>query len=276
MRDTVNQKLPCIILTMDIDPYKVLQVEVSASPLEIKRAYKKLSLQYHPDKIQQLKSEVAKDRFPQIQFAYSILSDPQKRHRYDTTGLVDGVSEEVFDWKQYFDETTEKITLDMIVEDRAKYQGSEEEREDILHNFVYYEGDFLRLFEVIPHLEFDEVLESRVFDLVEEALDKGDITVDKAVTKSWDKYKRSRKTKVKQMLNKLAKEAKQAEKALKSMKQKKINGEGDLKALIQKRQSERMDDLVSKLEAKYTKGKKRSLPDDEEFARIQEKMRRNR
>lgn len=262
--------------SMDIDPYKTLQVEVSASPLQIKKAYKKLSLQYHPDKIQQLKSEVDKDQFPKIQLAYSILSDVQKRHHYDTTGSLGGESPADFDWKEYFATTTEKITLDMIDEDRAKYVGSLEEKEDILHNFAFYDGDFLRLFEVIPHLEFDEALESRVFDIVESALEDGNIQVDKSVVRSWDKYKRSRKTKVKQMLSKMAREAKQAEKLAKSLKQKKVSSESDLKALIQKRLAGRMDDLISKLEAKYTKGKKRALPDDDEFDRIQEKMSRKR
>lgn len=261
---------------MDIDPYKILLVETSATPLQIKKAYKKLSLQYHPDKIQQLKSGVDKDQFPKIQFAYSILSDAQKRHRYDTTGSLDGESHSDFDWKEYFAATTQKITLDMIDEDRVAYVGSVEEKEDILHNFAFYDGDFLRLFEVIPHLEFDEALESRVFDIVESALEGGNVQVDKSVIKSWEKYKRSRKTKVKQMLSKMAREAKQAEKLAKSLKQKKVTSQSDLKALIQKRLAGRMDDLISKLEAKYTKGKKRSLPDEDEFDRIQEKLSRRR
>lgn len=268
--------------SMDIDPYKVLQVEKSATPLEIKRSYKKLCLKYHPDKIQQLKTEHEKNYFPQIQFAYSILSDPIKRKRYDTIGSL-GLSgevdlDEVFDWKEYFSSVTEKISIEMIDEDRAKYQGSEEEKNDILHNFEYYEGDFLRLFEVIPHLEFDEVQESRVFDIVEQALQNGEIKTDDAMDKSWQKYKKSRKTKVRQMLKKLAKEAKQAEAVAKTLKEKKKPRDyGDLQAMIQKRQAGRLDDLILSLESKYVKkGNKRAEPDDDEFKRIQEKMTRKK
>lgn len=266
---------------MDIDPYAVLQVEKDSTPLTIKKAYKKLSLKYHPDKIQQLNLDVDKTVFPQIQFAYSILSDPGKRSRYDATGLLGFSGEEdVFDWKEYFDQMTDKITIDMIEEDRAKYQGSEEEKEDILHNFVYYEGDFLRLFEVIPHLEFDETQESRVFDLIEEALVSGSIEMDKNMQRTWDKYKKLRKTKVKQMLKKLAKEAKQAEEMSKKITKKPIKNEGDLAALIQRKNAGRLDDLIDNLEAKYgkSKGKKRQAPDldDEEFERIQRSMKKRR
>lgn len=266
---------------MEIDPYKVLQVESSATPLEIKRSYKKLCLKYHPDKIQQLSTDHDSQYFPQIQFAYSILSDPAKRTRYDNTGSL-GLSgddfEDGFDWKEYFSNINEKISIDMIEEDRAKYQGSEEEREDILRNFEYYEGDFLRLFEVIPHLEFDEAQESRVFDIVEQALQKGDIAGDEAMEKSWQKYKKSRKTKVRQMLKKLAKEAKQAEQLAAKIKERKVpRTDGDLRAMIQKRQAGRLDDLISSLESKYVKkGKKRQGPDEAEFERIQETLKKRK
>lgn len=257
-----------------MDPYATLQVDPGATPLEIKKAYKKLSLKYHPDKITQTKAETAKDQFPQIQFAYSILSDPVKRKRYDTTGLLEETSED-FAWKEYFDQTTEKITIDMIEEDRAKYQNLEEERLDILSNFAYYDGDLLKLFEVIPHLEFDERLEGRVFEMIETGFQEG--ALEDQHLKLWEKYKKLRKTKVKQMLKKLAKEAKQAEEMSKKLKSK-PKTEGDLRALIRKKNAGSLDNLISNLEAKYCKpGKKRHVDlGDDEFDRIQAKLKRKR
>lgn len=260
---------------MEIDPYAVLEVDKSATPIDIKRAYKKLSLKHHPDKVQQKGGELDATLFPKIQFAYSILSDASKRQRYDATGSLglagDDDADGFFDWKEYFQSMTDKLTIDMIEEDRAKYQGSEEEREDILHNFAYYEGDFLRLFEVVPHLEFDEAQEARAFEIIENGIAEGALELDKNMRKTWDKYRKSRKTKVKQQLKKMAKEAQEAEKLSRKLGQKRASSENDLRAMIQRKNAKGLDNLISNLEAKYG-GKKRDVPDDEEFAKIQEKM----
>lgn len=266
---------------MNIDPYKVLGVEISASPVEIKRAYKRLSLQHHPDKVQQKGGEVDVLIFPQIQFAYSVLSDAQRRQRYDTTGSLGHAGDEDadrFDWNDYFQNMTEKITLEMIDEDRIKYRGSTEERDDILHNFAYYEGDFLRLFEVVPHLEFDEAQEARTFQIIEEGIASGAVVLDKITAKTWEKYKKSRKTKVKQQLKKMAKEAQQADALAKKLGLKLATNENDLRAMIRRKTAKGLDTLISSLEAKYSgkSGRKRDVPDDEEFERIQEKLSRKK
>lgn len=264
---------------MEIDPYSILGVEKSASPIDIKKAYKKLSLQHHPDKVQQKGGELDATLFPKIQFAYSVLSDASKRQRYDSTGSLglsgEGEFDGEFDWKDYFQSMTEKISIYMIEEDRAKYQGSEEEKDDILHNFVYYEGDFLKLFEVVPHLEFDEAQEARAFQIIEDGISDGSLVLDKSTTKTWDKYKKSRKTKVKQQLKKMAREAQQADALAKKLNQKRVSSENDLKAMIQRKNAKGLDSLISNLEAKYG-GKKRDVPDDEEFERIQQKLTRKK
>ncbi|CAK7343854.1 unnamed protein product [Dovyalis caffra] len=66
-----------------IDPYKVLGVEKNASQREIQKAFHKLSLQYHPDKN---KNKGAQEKFADINNAYEILSDEEKRKNYDLYG----------------------------------------------------------------------------------------------------------------------------------------------------------------------------------------------
>lgn len=66
------------------DYYKVLGVKKDASADEIKKAYRKLAMKYHPDKNQGDKK--AEDKFKEISEAYAVLSDAEKRKEYDTYG----------------------------------------------------------------------------------------------------------------------------------------------------------------------------------------------
>ena len=72
--------------------YDILGVSNTASEDEIKKAYKKLAIKYHPDrqggKSDKEKQE-AEEKFKEIGAAYAILSDPNKRQRYDAYGTVD-------------------------------------------------------------------------------------------------------------------------------------------------------------------------------------------
>ena len=65
------------------DYYEVLGVSKNASKDAIKDAYRKLAMQYHPDRN---KAVDAEDRFKEISEAYAVLSDDQKRQQYDTLG----------------------------------------------------------------------------------------------------------------------------------------------------------------------------------------------
>jgi len=67
------------------DYYEVLGVSRSAAPEEIKKAYRKLAIQWHPDKNPDNQQE-AGEKFKEAAEAYSVLSDPQKRSQYDRFG----------------------------------------------------------------------------------------------------------------------------------------------------------------------------------------------
>ena len=68
------------------DYYKILGVEKTATQDEIKKAYRKLAMKHHPDRNAGKKS--SEEKFKEITEANEVLSDPEKRKKYDKLGLV--------------------------------------------------------------------------------------------------------------------------------------------------------------------------------------------
>lgn len=79
-----EQDTPCLaIKPTGKDFYKILGVSPESNEDEIKKAYRKMALKFHPDKNSDADAE---DRFKEIAEAYEILTDPKKRSIYDQFG----------------------------------------------------------------------------------------------------------------------------------------------------------------------------------------------
>ncbi len=80
---------------MAVDYYNILGIDRSADGAEIKKAYRKLARKFHPDVNPD--NPDAEKKFKEIQEAYSVLSDADKRKQYDTFGRVEGGADPGFD-----------------------------------------------------------------------------------------------------------------------------------------------------------------------------------
>ena len=74
------------------DYYSILGVTEKASDGEITKAYRKLAMQYHPDR-NPGKEKSANEKFKEINEAYGVLGDPQKRKQYDQFGTVGNIGD---------------------------------------------------------------------------------------------------------------------------------------------------------------------------------------
>jgi molecular chaperone DnaJ len=85
------------------DYYEVLGIPKTASPDEVKTAYRKLARQYHPD-VAKENPKAAEEKFKEISEAYEVVADPEKRRRYDQLGFQ-GVETDFgpggFNWQNF-------------------------------------------------------------------------------------------------------------------------------------------------------------------------------
>ena len=264
----------------EINPYGVLSLAKDATQDQIKTAYRKAALKYHPDKASPEDKDTAHTKFQEIAFAYAILSDERRRKRYDTTGRTEeSLDDDDFDWTTFFREQFEQVvTAEAIDKFAQEYKGSEEEREHVLAAYEKHEGDMRKLYEEVM---LSDVLEDedRFRRIIDEAIKKGDV---EAYEKYTHESEKSRKARISKATKQRDREAKEAEKAAQEIeedtgkrkgKAKTKNGDiGDLAALIQQRQQGRAENFFENLEAKYApkskKGSKRAMeePPEEAFA----------
>ncbi|GAA5829499.1 hypothetical protein JCM11251_000180 [Rhodosporidiobolus azoricus] len=306
--------------------YEVLGVKGEASADDIRRAYLRASLRLHPDKVAASTSTdeekvAATLKFQQVGFAYAVLKDEARREKYDKTGSTAEMSAEgaktEAEWRDYFRELwTGEVSAQSIDEFKEKYQGSDEERSDILAAYEASSGDLDSILSSVMCSTVDD--EDRFTTLINSAISSGEIKA----TPTWKKAVKDTKGKERRR-KKADKEAKEAEELAKELgvhdklfgakkggaskgkgkgkgkRDDEVDDEAALKALIQGKQANRMNDLFDSLEAKYgggssssKKGKKRCStggaeeegaksgkrakkveePTDEEFAAIQAKL----
>ncbi|SPO30996.1 related to DnaJ protein [Ustilago trichophora] len=204
----------------NVDLYGTLGVTKESTQEEIKKAYKKLALKFHPDKVlSNSASAGAQDaiqQFQKIGFAYAVLSDDVRRRKFDNTGstkeLMIGEGDEDFDWNEYFKELwTGEVSRQTLDEFKTKYQNSAEEKQDILDAYNETEGDLAAIFEHVPCCEF-LADETRFIAIIDAAIKHGELNE----TAQWKRGKKDEAGR-KALRQKAKGEAEEAEKLAKEL-----------------------------------------------------------
>ncbi|XP_078284480.1 dnaJ homolog subfamily C member 9 [Rhinoraja longicauda] len=256
-RRTAGQRVPEASLVMGLleqcedefgtsDLYQVLGVRSRASEGEIRRGYRKVSLQVHPDRVKEAEKDAATQKFQTLGKVYTVLSDSEQRAVYDEQGIVDeeadGLTQDR-DWEEYWRLLFKKVTVAEIKNFENNYKGSEEEMADIKQAYVDFKGDMDRIMESVLCSTAED--EPRIRGVLEKAVQAQELPEYTAFTKESMNKQRARK-------RRNDKEAKEAEAARQEMG---LDTDTDsLKALIQKKQKDRgkeADSFLAAMEAKY-------------------------
>jgi len=166
----------------------------SATESKIKKAYYKLSLKYHPDKANENERDAHTKKFQVLSKIHQILSDKQKRELYIETGEIDDDSpgfDENTDLMDYWRQIYPKITLDQIKKFTEEYQGSDEERTDLLDAYKKHKGKMGKIMEEIPASTFED--EDRFVKILKQAIKDKEVKSYKAFTNESAASKRERR-----------------------------------------------------------------------------------
>ncbi|VDM11427.1 unnamed protein product [Wuchereria bancrofti] len=233
------------------DLYEILNLKGSKlkrkdySQAEIKRAFFKLSLQFHPDRCSDEVETTAK--FQILNHAYAVLSDKQKRAIYDEMGITDdtGVYTDDVDWLTKWRMMFKKITKEDIDNFIRKFRDSGEERDAIKEAYIKYKGDMGRILNDVIGVTYED--EGRLHKVISDMIGSGELKATRYFVSEPDKRKAKRRKAARR-------EAEEAEKMLKEVQRN--EGAKDLVALIQNRQQKNIasfNELCDSLAVKYAK-----------------------
>ncbi|KAL0882493.1 hypothetical protein ABMA27_000960 [Loxostege sticticalis] len=231
--------------------YEVLELTEKATDKEVKKAYHKLSLKVHPDRVDESEKLEATEKFKVLGSIHTILSDKNKRALYDETKSVDDDDYNITvdrDWTIYWRMLFKKITDEDIRAYEKEYVGSEQEKKDIKVAYLAGKGDMDYICDHVQFARSDQ--ESRIREILSEMIENGEIPSYKIFTNEPAKKRQRRWAKE----NREAKEAEEWKNELGLG-----SGNNSLELMIKQKQqcrAQAMDSFIDDLAAKYGGDKK--------------------
>ncbi|XP_059621561.1 J domain-containing protein CG6693 [Phlebotomus argentipes] len=232
------------------DLYKLLDIDKNTLEKDVKKAYYKLSLKVHPDRVAENQKADATEKFKILGKIYAVLSDPDKKKLYEEKGIIDDDEDEskLATWIEMWKTIFKPITDEDIENYQKSYVGSDLEKSDIKKAYMNGNGCINYLMSTVPFMAVED--EPRIIAMVKEWIDAGEVPEYEIFTKE-PKAKRNRRHK------KYARENLEAE----EIKAKLAKEGNSLEKQIMRRQNERAqqyDDLFAKYFVEEKPKKKRA------------------
>lgn len=234
--------------------YEILGISSKATDKEVKKAYHKMSLKVHPDRVDEGEKLEATEKFKVLGGIHAILSNTNKRALYDESGIVDDDDCEIIidrDWTTYWRMLFKKITDDDIRAYEKEYQGSDTERADLKQAYLNGKGD---MGYITDHVQFARSEhEPRFREILDEMIKNGEIP-------SYKVYTHEPEAKRKRRIAKEKREAKEADEIFQAQEEKQENSLAKLISQNQQSRARHMDFFIDGLAAKYSASKPKAKP----------------
>ncbi|XP_050075287.1 J domain-containing protein CG6693 [Anopheles maculipalpis] len=224
--------------------YELFNVDKKVPVQELKKAYYRLSLQTHPDRVPESDKKEATEKFKVLSKLYNILSDKDTRAIYDERGVVDDDDDATTNWMDMWQKVFKPVTTEDIQNYHKTYTGSETERIDIKRAYLGGKGCINYMMQMVPFMTCED--EPRIAKIVQEMIDQEEVPEYAIFTKE-PKEKRNRRHKKYAREAKLAKEIKKQQESTAALEQQ----------IAVKRKSA-FSSLIESLEAKYGSSKDES------------------
>ncbi|XP_064551203.1 J domain-containing protein CG6693 [Drosophila montana] len=237
------------------DVYKLMGIAKDAKEKEIKKAYHKLSLLVHPDRVPDAQKEESTEKFKVLSKIYQVLTDTQKRALFDEQGIIDDDDEgKLTNWLDLWSKIFKPLSEEDISNYEKEYVGSELERTDIKKAYLGGKGCMNYIMNHVPFMKVED--EPRFKEIVATMIAADEVPEYKIFTeepaakrnKRHRKYARESKeaTIIKERIQR--RREKDAEAAQES------SGSGNLEQLILSRKNQResnYNSLMDRLLEKY-------------------------
>ncbi|XP_065372112.1 J domain-containing protein CG6693 [Calliphora vicina] len=188
------------------DVYKLFDVEKTAAEKDIKKAYYKLSLLVHPDRVPEIQKETATEKFKLLSKLYQILADKDKRALYDEQGIIDddddNLEGKLNNWLELWRKLFKPLTEEDINNYEKSYVDSDLEKADIKKAYLGGKGCINYMINSVPFMKVED--EPRMQEIVKELIAAGDVPEYKIFTEEPEQKRKKRH-------KKYARESKEAE-----------------------------------------------------------------